>query len=76
MKTVMKMSTLGFALYLAWITSSFAAVEALPLKHSIDLADFEGKPFLQVMLENKTGIKAQLDHDFTSSYTFSSRRAL
>lgn len=44
------------------------AGDPLDIDHVVDLAKYDGQPFLAAMLEDKTGIKAQLDADYKTTY--------
>ena len=48
-----------------------AAGEPIPMQHHVDLAEFDGSPYLLVMIQ-ENGIKAQLDDDYASTYSVAS----
>ncbi len=67
------MNKLSLTLFLLlWSLSLFGTEASLPLQHSLDLNSFKGKTFLQAMMDTKNGIKANLDEDYATTYTFAS----
>jgi hypothetical protein len=71
MKTLLPRNFVVLAAALAAF-NAYAAPEALELRHSVSLSDYEGKTFLEAMLQSRTGIKAQLDDDYVDTYEFAS----
>ena len=62
---ILKVSFLS--LFLTFSTA-LAATPAVSRKHQVDLQDFKGKTYLQAMRAEKSGVKANLDEDYTDSY--------
>lgn len=61
----------AFLVSLFLSTSLFAAQAPLNLRHSIDLENFKGHTYLEMMM-SPDGVKAHFDEDYVDTYEFAS----